>query len=59
MAHAPANKGATGGPLVKNQMDQSQANQTQANQVQTSPNSELANQRAWENQVLKARLFFI
>lgn len=33
-------KGATGGPLVKNQMDQSQANQTQANQLPTEQNSE-------------------
>jgi len=33
---APANKGATGGPMMKNQMDQSQANQTQANQTQAN-----------------------
>jgi|HubBroStandDraft_6_1064221.scaffolds.fasta_scaffold00769_7 hypothetical protein len=55
MAHAPANKGATGGPLVKNQMDQSQANQTQANQVQTSPNSELAKKEEGQKQELQKR----
>jgi hypothetical protein len=40
MTPVPANRGATGGPLVKNQMDQSQANQTQVNQVPSNQNSE-------------------
>jgi hypothetical protein len=36
MTPVPANRGATGGPLVKNQMDQGQANQAQANQTQVN-----------------------
>jgi hypothetical protein len=49
LIQVPANRGATGGPLV----NQSQANQTQANQAPASPNSELAKKESAEKQELR------